>query len=271
MHAENSAHDFIYTARHPSVEGVVGLDITDEAAVNETLMTNGVQVVVNCAAYTDVAKAETEPEKAYLVNRDAVSVLAKAAARSGAVLIHISTDYVYDGMSSIAYDEDADPGPLNVYGRSKLAGEREVANSGCHYIIIRTSWLYSKFGKNFVQTIRKKSSEQSVLNVVDDQIGTPTYAGDLAEFILHVIEEGMLDREGVYNYSDEGLCSWYDFAYEICELTGSLCEVRPCRTEDYPVTVVRPSFSVMDKTKVKNVFGIGIPHWKDSLRFFLFG
>lgn len=266
-----SVHEFIYTAHHPLADGTTYLDVTDEEAVDKIISDNGVQVIVNCAGYTDVAKAETDETAAFKVNSDAVAVLAEAAEKAGAVLIHISTDYVYDGKSSVPYSEEMMPAPLNAYGRSKLAGENAIIGSGCRYIIIRTSWLYSGYGRNFVQTIRTRSSEQPVLHVVDDQIGTPTYAGDLADFILHIIEEDKLDNQGIYNYSNEGVCSWYDFAHEICELTGSLCEVLPCKTDEYPANVRRPSFSVMDKSKVKKVFGVGIPHWKDSLRFFLFG
>lgn len=266
-----SVHEFIYTARHPLADGTTYLDVTDEEAVDKIISDNGVQVIVNCAGYTDVAKAETDEAAAFKVNSDAVAVLAEAVEKAGAVLIHISTDYVYDGKSSVPYSEEMVPAPLNAYGRSKLAGENAIIGSGCRYIIIRTSWLYSGYGRNFVQTIRTRSSEQPVLHVVDDQIGTPTYAGDLADFILHIIEEDKLDNQGIYNYSNEGVCSWYDFAHEICELTGSLCEVLPCKSDEYPSNVRRPSFSVMDKSKVKKVFGVGIPHWKDSLRFFLFG
>ena len=269
--SEGSAHEFIFTDLHPLVEGTVHLDVTDEKEVDKILNDNEVHVIVNCAGYTDVAKAETDEDAAFNANSHAVSVLANAAAKVGAVLIHISTDYVFDGRSSTAYGEDDAPAPLNAYGRSKLAGEKAVTASGCRHIIIRTSWLYSGYGKNFVQTIRTRASQQPVLHVVDDQIGTPTYAGDLADFILHVIEEDKLDREGIFNYSNEGVASWYDFAHEICDLTGSLCDVVPCKTSDYPANVSRPPFSVLDKTKVKEAFGVGIPHWKDSLRFFLFG
>ena len=184
-----------------------------------------------------------------------------------ATRFHISTDYIFDGRCSEPYGEDAEPAPLSAYGRSKLAGELAVLASGCPHIIIRTSWLYSPYGKNFVKTILRKSEEQPVLKVVSDQVGTPTYAGDLAEFILTLLEPGNLSKTGIYNFSNEGVCSWYDLACEVCDLSGNLCEVMPCRTIDYPVKAKRPHYSVLDKTKVKETFGIGIPYWKDSLRY----
>ena len=156
----------------------------------------------------------------------------------------------------------------NVICVSKL-DELAVLASGCPYMIIRTSWMFSRYGKNFVKTILNKTASQPSIKVVCDQIGTPTYAGDLAEFILGLIEEGNLDRSGIYNFTNEGVCSWYDLAWEVCDISGNLCEVLPCRTDDYPVKVVRPAFSVLDKSKVKSVFGVGIPYWKDSLRFCL--
>jgi len=249
--------------------GVLALDITDRDAVFGIFESDKVDVVVNCAGYTDVERAESEEDKAFSINSEAVSNLADAAAAAGAVLIHISTDYVFDGTSSSAYGEDAEPAPLSAYGRSKLAGELAVLASGCPYMIIRTSWMFSRYGKNFVKTILNKTASQPSIKVVCDQIGTPTYAGDLAEFILGLIEDGNLDRSGIYNFTNEGVCSWYDLAWEVCDISGNLCEVLPCRTEDYPVKAVRPAFSVLDKSKVKSVFGVGIPHWKDSLRFCL--
>jgi dTDP-4-dehydrorhamnose reductase len=228
-----------------------------------------VDVIVNCAGYTDVEKSESEEEIAFKVNAEAVSVLAAAAERKGASIIHISTDYVFDGKSSEPYMEDAAPAPLSAYGRSKLAGERALGASGAPYIIIRTSWLYSPYGKNFVKTILAKSEELPVLKVVSDQVGTPTYAGDLAEFILTLLEPENIVKTGIYNYTNEGVCSWYDLACEVCEMSGNLCEVIPCKTGEYPVKAARPHYSVLDKTKAKETFGIGIPYWKDSLRYCL--
>lgn len=258
--------NFIWTDVCAS-EGVTVLDITDKEAVLSAV--EGVDVIINCAGYTDVEKAESNETSAFKVNAEAVGYLAEAAKIAGATIIHITTDYVYDGHSSEPYGEDAEPAPLSAYGRSKLAGELAVLAAGCPYIMIRTSWLFSQWGKNFVKTILRKSEEQPVLKVVNDQIGTPTYAGDLAEFILHIIESGSLDKTGIYNYTNEGVCSWYDLAWTVCDQTGNLCEVQPCKTGEYPVCAVRPRYSVLDKTKVKEVFGIGIPHWSDSLKFCL--
>lgn len=260
-------HGMVYTDLRPSREGVLALDVCDEDAVMKIVEEGDVQVIVNCAGYTDVARAETDEALAFKVNAEAPGVLAEVAARKNIVLIHISTDYVFDGRSAIAYGEDAEPAPLSAYGRSKLAGELAVLASSCRHIILRTAWLFSPYGKNFVKTIYEKSAEKPALKVVDDQIGTPTYAGDLVDFIMHIIDAQMLDRTGVYNYTNEGVCSWYDLAWEVCDLSGHLCDILPCKTSDYPTGVVRPAFSVLDKTKVKRTFGIEIPHWKDSLRF----
>lgn len=265
--AEYSGHRFIYTYMcSQSHEGMVHLDITDPEEVNQAMDDYGIDVIVNCAGYTDVERAESEEDKVFKVNAEAVDVLAGAARARGALLIHISTDYIFDGTRSEPYSEDAEASPLGVYGRSKLAGELAVRASGARYMIIRTSWLYSRYGKNFVKTILKKSEEQPLLKVVSDQVGTPTYAGDLAEFILTLLEPGNLEKTGTYNYTDEGVCSWYDLACEICELSGNLCEVVPCETGEYPVKAARPHYSVLNKSKVKKTFGIEISYWKDSLR-----
>jgi dTDP-4-dehydrorhamnose reductase len=265
--AEYSGHRFIYTYMcSQSHEGMVHLDITDPEEVNQVMEDYGIDVIVNCAGYTDVERAESEEDKVFKVNAEAVDVLAGAARARGALLIHISTDYIFDGTRSEPYSEDAEASPLGVYGRSKLAGELAVRASGARYMIIRTSWLYSRYGKNFVKTILKKSEEQPLLKVVSDQVGTPTYAGDLAEFILTLLEPENLEKTGTYNYTDEGVCSWYDLACEVCELSGNLCEVVPCETGEYPVKAIRPHYSVLNKSKVKKTFGIEIPYWKDSLR-----
>lgn len=268
--AKDSEHRFVYTCfRNEGQEGMVRLDITDKDAVNAAMQEYDIDVIVNCAGYTDVEKAESEEDKAMKANAEAAGFLADAAKRYGATLIHISTDYIFDGRCSEPYGEDAEPAPLSAYGRSKLAGELAVLASGCPNIIIRTSWLYSPYGKNFVKTILRKSEELPVLKVVSDQIGTPTYAGDLAEFILTLLEPGNLSKTGIYNYSNEGVCSWYDLACEVVDLSGNLCEVMPCSTADYPVKAARPHYSVLDKTKVKETFSIAIPYWKDSLRYCL--
>ena len=241
------------------------LDITDEVAVESFVLAQRIDVIVNCASYTAVDKAEDEQDAADLVNNKAVAAMAEIARKHDAVLIHISTDYVFDGKACTAYTEDAPTAPLNVYGRTKADAERAIVESGCRHIILRTSWLYGAEGDNFVKRIIEKSAENPVLRVISDQIGTPTFVEDLAGLISLIIEENMLDRTGIYNYSNEGVCSWYDFAHEICAQVGHLCDVLPCRTDEYPRKAARPHFSVLDNTKVKKTFGIEIPHWKDSL------
>lgn len=265
--AKDSGHVFVYTDLRADLDsGVSCLDITDMAAVNEIVGSRDIDVILNFAGYTDVERAETEEDVAFKVNSEAVRVLADAAKNHGATLVHISTDYIFDGRSDEPYGEDAEPAPLSAYGRSKLAGELAVLASGCNSIIIRTAWLYSPYGKNFVKTILKKGSEIPVLKVVSDQIGTPTYAGDLAGFILQLLKPENIVKTGTYNYTDEGVCSWYDLAKEACRVNGTECEVVPCMTGEYPVRAVRPRYSVLDKTKVKDTFEIEIPDWKDSLR-----
>ncbi len=263
--AEGTGHRFIFADVRPG--GDMVLDATDPDAVCKAVCDNDIDVIMNCAGYTDVAKAEVEEELAFKVNADAVANLAEAAKRNDAVLIHVSTDYVFDGTAGSPYKEDHEPSPVSAYGRSKLAGEKAVIDSGCRYLIFRIAWLYSRYGKNFVRTIYEKSAEKPVLDVVCDQVGTPTFAGDLVDLVLNLIDADMLDRQGIYNFTDEGVCSWFDLAREVCDISGHLCEVRPCMTADYPTGVRRPSYSVLDKSKVKNTFGIDIPYWKDSLRF----
>ena len=241
------------------------LDISNETAVESFVHTQNIDVIVNCASYTAVDKAEDEQETAELINTRAVAAMAEIARKHDAVLIHISTDYVFDGKACVAYTEEAPTAPLNVYGCTKADAECAVLESGCRHIILRTSWLYGVEGDNFVKRIIEKSAENPVLKVISDQIGTPTFVEDLAGLISLIIEENMLDRTGIYNYSNEGVCSWYDFAHEICAQVGHLCDVLPCHTDEYPRKAARPHFSVLDKTKVKKTFGIEIPHWKDSL------
>lgn len=246
-------------------DGVCELDITDEAALEEFLSSDKVDFVVNCAAYTDVNGAEDNEEEAFRINALAPGKLAAAAARHGVSLIHISTDYVFDGRTSQPYRESDQPAPLNVYGRSKLAGEQAVIDSGCSYVIIRTAWLYSCNGRNFFNTILKQTSGQSEMKVVADQIGTPTYAKDLADAIVRIIKSGISGKEGVYHYTDEGVASWYDFAVEICRGVGHLTDIIPCRTSEFPAKAQRPSYTVLDKSEIKRKFGIAIPYWRDSL------
>ena len=244
------------------------LDITDFAAVTSFMKDNDINVVVNCAGYTNVDKAEEDEITAELINAQAVEYLAKVCEYKNAALIHISTDYVFGGSdSNTPLKEDATVNPTGAYGRTKLHGEEAIKNSGCKYLIIRTSWLYSKYGNNFVKTMCKLTSEKEKLNVVFDQIGTPTYALDLATIIFNIIERRMFQgNEGVYHFSNEGVTSWYDFAKEICELSGNTCDIQPCHSDEYPSKVKRPSYSVLDKTKIKRTFNISIPYWKESLK-----
>ena len=244
---------------------VIPLDITDASAVSKVLKDNEISAVINCAAYTDVNRAESEPAIADMVNCKAAGVLASAAAQADALLVHISTDYVFAGDSCRPYTEADATSPLGVYGRTKLAGEKAIEASGCRYLIIRTSWLYSNYGKNFYKTMVDLTASRPVVKVVSDQTGTPTWASDLAEAIVTILDGNMPFESGVYHYSNEGVCSWYDFAKEICAGVGHLCDVMPCRSEDYPSPVRRPHFSVLDKTRFKETFGIEIPHWRESL------
>lgn len=261
--AAGSEHEFVFTDIR-ATDNVSLLDITD-ADVVDAFVGKDVDVIVNCAAYTDVNKAESDEESARQINAAAAGILASAAAKAYALLIHVSTDYVFDGTSTVPYREDCLPAPTGAYGRTKLEGERLVQESGCRYMIFRTAWLYSLSGRNFFLTMVNKTAELPQMKVVFDQTGTPTYAGDLAYLISHIIENGLLDRTGIYHYTDEGVCSWYDFAKEINSLVGHTCNVMPCRTEDYPTPARRPHYSVLDKAKVRETFGIEIPHWRDSL------
>ncbi|MBQ7878533.1 MAG: dTDP-4-dehydrorhamnose reductase [Bacteroidaceae bacterium] len=245
---------------------VAELDITDRNAVINTVAKEKVDVIVNCAAYTNVDKAEDDTGAAFRLNCTAVENLAAAAKREDATLIHISTDYVFEGNANKPITEEEKTNPQGVYGRTKLAGEEAVIATGCKHIILRTAWLYSPYGKNFVKTMQQLTSSKEKLNVVFDQVGTPTYAADLAELICHIIENDKLHIQGTFHYSNEGVCSWYDFAKEICELSGNSCDIQPCHSNEFPTKVKRPHFSVLDKTKVKSRFGITIPHWKESLR-----
>ena len=260
--ADSTEHTYIYTDVRAH-EGVAELDVTDAEAVNAAVQ--GVEVCVNCAAYTDVNKAESDAEAAHKVNALAPAVLAEAAKAAGAMLIHVSTDYVFDGQANEPYTEDAARNPLGVYGCTKMEGEDAIIKSGCRHLIFRTSWLYSTTGKNFFLTMSELTASKTELKVVVDQVGTPTYAYDLAYLITYIIEENLLDRNGVYNYSGEGVCSWYDFATEICSLMGHTCRIVPCRSEEYPTPAERPHYSVLDKSKVKKTFGVEIPHWADAL------
>lgn len=242
------------------------LDITDLAAVRSMVASEGVDVIVNCAGYTNVDAAESHADAAELLNAKAVENLAVAMKEVGGLLVHISTDYVFGSKYNTPIPEDAVPAPESVYGQSKWHGEEAIRRVGCRSVIIRTAWLYSEFGKNFVKTMLKLTTEKPSLKVVFDQVGTPTYAGDLAEAIMHVIpSEASVSQ--TYHFSNEGVCSWYDFAKTIAEYAGhTACDIQPCHSDEFPSPVHRPAYSVLDKTKIKETFGLRIPYWTDSLK-----
>ena len=249
------------------------LDITNSVAVNKCVKDNDIKVIVNCAAYTNVDKAEDDEKTAELLNTQAVEILAKACKDNDATLIHISTDYVFGGNEgNTPRTEDEPVNPTGAYGRTKLHGEQAITKVGCRHIIVRTAWLYSEFGNNFVKTMRKLTSERDNLKVVFDQVGTPTYALDLAKVIevfiekLKIVNSQLSILNSIYNFSNEGVISWYDFAKEICELSGNKCDIQPCHSDEFPSKVKRPSYSVLDKTKIKNKLNITIPYWKESLK-----
>ena len=255
-----SSHRFVFT-------DIEELDITSAVAINAFFEREKVDVVVNCGAYTAVDLAEENEAQAEEINHKAVALLADACKRYDATLIHISTDYIFSGEADAPYNEESAPAPINVYGRTKLAGEKAVAESGCKSIVLRTSWLYSEFGRNFCKTMQSLTATRPEIKVVADQIGTPTYAGDLAAAISHIIESKQLDKYGTYHFSNEGVCSWYDFACEIARLCGNgECKVKPCTTADYPTKAQRPRYSVLDKSKFVKTFGLSIPEWHDSLK-----
>jgi len=257
-----SPNNYIYT-------DVAELDITDAAAVAQFVKENAVNIIVNCAAYTNVDKAESDEPTAELINATAVANLAAAMKEVDGTLFHVSTDYVFGNEGNTPRTEDMPLNPLGVYGRTKLRGEQAIAETGCKAIIIRTAWLYSEFGNNFLKTMMRLTAEREQLNVVFDQVGTPTYAGDLALAIFSIIEGGLYaGNEGIYHFSNEGVCSWYDFATEIAMAAGNTaCKVLPCHSDEFPSPVKRPSFSVLAKTKIKNTFAIEIPHWRDSMLY----
>lgn len=254
-----SLHRYIFT-------DVEELDITSAEAIEEFFQSEHPDVVVNCAAYTAVERAEADEARADNINHRAVALLAVACKRHDATLIHISTDYIFSGEGDTPYTEECAPAPINAYGRTKLLGERAIEVSGCKSIVLRTSWLYSEFGRNFCKTMQSLTATRSEVKVVADQIGSPTYAGDLAAAIVYIIESNQLDKCGIYHYSNEGKCSWYDFACEIAQLSGNNeCEIKPCTTEEYPTKAQRPRYSVLDKSKFISTFGITIPEWYESL------
>ena len=245
------------------------LDITDLKAIRSVVYENNVKAIVNCAAYTNVDGAENNQELAELLNAEAPKNLSEVMKEVNGMLIHLSTDYVFGKEPyNTPCREDQTGTPTGVYGLTKLHGEQNIIASGCNYIIIRTAWLYSEFGKNFVKTMLNLTASKPELKVVFDQVGTPTYAGDLANIIFEIVENRKIDgNEGVYHYSNEGVCSWYDFTKMIAEYSGNInCNIQPCHSEEFPSPVKRPSFSVLDKTKIKATFGVIVPYWTDSLR-----
>jgi len=243
---------------------VAELDICDKNTLNSFVKENGVNFIVNCAAYTAVDKAEDDVELCYKINRDAVKNIAEVAQENGVKVVHVSTDYVFDGTNYVPYTEEMPVCPSSVYGKSKLEGEQVLMENCKEAVIIRTSWLYSSFGNNFVKTMMKLGTERDALNVIFDQVGTPTYAADLAESILNVISHESF-VSGIYHFSDEGVCSWYDFTKTIHRIAKITCNVQPIETKDYPVRTPRPHYSVLNKAKIKSTYGISIPHWEESL------
>lgn len=262
----NSAHHFIFSDINTGGdESLINIDITNLSFLREIVKEENVNVIVNCAAYTNVEKADDDINAARLLNKDAVRNLAIVAKENDATLIHITTDFVYDGRKAAPYVETDDKYPVNGYALTKYEGELEIMKTGCKYIMFRTAWMFSNYGNNFMKTMIRLTSERKKLNVVFDQVGTPTYAPELANIILKVINENMLDKTGEYNFTNEGSVSWYDFAVAINRACGNHCDISPISSEEYGSKVKRPSFSVLDKSKVKNTFGVKIPHWLDSL------
>ena len=256
-----SGYNFLFT-------DVDTLDITDPAAVRAMIKDNRVDYVLNCAAYTAVDKAEEDEALCRRINAFAVGVLGEAAHEAGAKMIHVSTDYVFNGTGYRPYVETDATRPVSAYGRTKLAGEEMLQEVCPDAVIIRTAWLYSEFGNNFVKTVLRLGKERDELGFVFDQIGTPTYAGDLAAAMLAVVtsDERNAFVPGIYHFSNEGVCSWYDFTVKILQIAGIDCHVLPIETKDYPTKAVRPPYSVLSKSKIKETYGIAIPHWEASLR-----
>ena len=259
------------------IEGVetTMLDITDAEAVRRIVNDNGVRCIVNCAAYTNVDKAESDEALCRKLNAEAPKILAGAMKEVGGLLIQISTDYVFGGDPyNTPCREDQKGTPTGVYGATKLEGEQNIEAVGCDHVIIRTAWLYSEFGKNFVKTMLNLTATKPKLNVVFDQAGTPTYAYDLALVIKTVLADYAAEnpqsgysKTGVYHFSNEGVCSWYDFTKKIAELAGNTgCDIQPCHSDEFPSPVTRPAYSVLDKTKIKQTFGVSVPYWTDSLK-----
>lgn len=265
-----SQNHYIYTdvVAPEGVETTI-LDITDINNVRAICEAEQVDLIVNCAAYTNVDKAETDQEFCEVLNAKAPQNLAQVMKERDGLLVHVSTDYVFGGDPyNTPCKEDQKGTPTGVYGKTKLLGEENIISSGCKYIILRTAWLYSAYGKNFVKTMLNLTATKPQLKVVFDQVGTPTYAGDLADCIFDIVENHKWEgNTGVYHFSNEGVCSWYDFTIKIAELAGNTnCDILPCHSDEFPSPVKRPAFSVLDKTKVKQTFGIRVPYWTVSLK-----
>ncbi len=267
---QNSSQNALRTTQNKYIfTDVAELDITNPEAVKKEVQDNDIKVIVNCAAYTNVDKAESDAEFAEVLNAKAVKNLADAVKANDGTLIHVSTDYVFGGSLGNTPRTETEPAnPTGVYGLTKLHGEQQIEESGVKALIFRTAWLYSEYGKNFVKTMLNLTATKPELKVVFDQVGTPTYAQDLADVIFEIIETGKMDgNEGIYHYSNEGVCSWYDFTKMIAEFAGnSGCNIQPCHSNEFPSPVTRPSYSVLDKTKAKETFGISVPYWTDSLK-----
>ena len=245
---------------------VAELDITSLLDIRAFVKQNNIDVIVNCAAYTNVDKAEDDVELCDLINNKAVENLAIVAKEYDCTLIHVSTDYVFSGKGNLPCTEEQATSPLGVYGKTKLVGEDAIRRVGCKYLIFRTAWLYSEFGNNFVKTMIRLTTEKDSVKVVFDQVGSPTYAGDLGKLIFSIIEKRQYEQhQGIYHFSNEGVCSWYDFAKEISFIAGTDCDIQPCHSDEFPSKVTRPAFSVLDKTKVKRDFQFEVPYWKVSL------
>ena len=269
----NDSYTFTDVVEIEGVETTL-LDITDADAVKRMVKEKGIGCIVNCAAYTNVDKAETDEALCRKLNADAPKILAEAMKEVNGLLVQISTDYVFGGDPyNTPCREDQKGTPTGIYGKTKLEGEKNIETVGCDYVIIRTAWLYSEFGRNFVKTMLNLTATKPKLNVVFDQAGTPTYAYDLANVIKTVLTdyEGEnpktgYSKTGIYHFSNEGVCSWYDFTKKIAELAGHTdCDIQPCHSDEFPSPVKRPAYSVLDKTKIKQTFGITVPYWTDSL------
>ena len=264
--SRKSTNHYIFT---DVCEGYQNLDITNLEAVRKAVKENDVKCIINCAAWTNVDKAETAGDIVEILNAVAPENLAKAMKEVGGLLVHVSTDYVFGGDPyNTPCKEDMKGTPTGVYGLTKLHGEEKIQAVGCDHIILRTAWLYSEFGNNFVKTMLNLTATKPQLKVVFDQTGTPTYAGDLADAIFNIVENKKFEgHSGVYHFSNEGVCSWYDFTIKIAQIAGhTACNIQPCHSDEFPSPVKRPAYSVRDKTKIKETFGIQIPYWEDSLK-----